>query len=204
MVGEAVGAAIQALTDVPVISDSTDPTQAHRAASRPHVVVVVGSTFDASTSAAIATARRRWRQAVIIALADSKRVEDGVALVRAGADTWLSPHEGLDALRSVLTRISAGERLLLPPAALGYIASTLDDPRPATPSLGQLTSRETQVLECFAQGLARSDIAARLAISEATLRTHVQNILRKLGLHSIGDAASLLAQAPPPPSNNEA
>jgi DNA-binding NarL/FixJ family response regulator len=54
-----------------------------------------------------------------------------------------------------------------------------------------LTSREGQVLECFAKGLAREDIAVLLGISRATLRTHVQNILRKLDLHSISQAATL-------------
>jgi DNA-binding NarL/FixJ family response regulator len=47
------------------------------------------------------------------------------------------------------------------------------------------------VLECFAKVLSREEIAALLGITRATLRTHVQNILRKLDLHSISQAASL-------------
>jgi len=63
-----------------------------------------------------------------------------------------------------------------------------------------LTSRERQVLECFAQGLSRPDIAALLGISVATLRTHVQNILRKLELHSIAQAASMTVLDERPPA----
>jgi two-component system nitrate/nitrite response regulator NarL len=194
VIGEAVAAAIQDVAGLPVVADSTGPIQSHKASRPPHVVVVVGSTFDASTNAAVRMARRRWRQSLVIALADSYRVEDGVSLVRAGADTWLSPDEGLGALRAMLLRIGSGERFLLPPAALGHIASSLNDLGSGRAGFGaQLTSRESQVLECFAQGLSRSDIAAMLAISRATLRTHVQNILRKLDLNSIDHAASLIA-----------
>ncbi len=192
VVGEAVAAAIQEIAGLPVIADSTDPTQAHKARRRPDVVVVVGSRIDGSTSAAVRIARRRWRQSVVIALSDTDRIDDGVALVRQGADVWLSRSEGLDVLRSVLVRIAAGERVLLKPAALAHIASSLSHPaadRDGTRA--QLTSRESQVLECFARGLSRPDIEAVLGISRATLRTHVQNILRKLGLHSIDQAAAL-------------
>jgi DNA-binding NarL/FixJ family response regulator len=190
-IGESVAAAIQDVAGLPVVTDSTDPTQAHEARRRPDVVVVVGSTLDGSTNAAVRIARRRWRQSVVIALADTDRVEDGVALVRQGADTWLSPKEGLDVLRSAILRVAAGERVLLKPAALAHIASSLSKPAEDRATTRPLTSRESQVLECFAQGLSRSDIAAMLGISQATLRTHVQNILAKLGLHSIDHAAAL-------------
>jgi DNA-binding NarL/FixJ family response regulator len=193
-VGEAIAAAIRDVAGMPVTTDSTDPTQAHRATRRPDVVIVIGSTFDGSTNAAVRIARRRWPGSIVIALTDTNRVEDGVALVRQGADTWLASSDGLDVLRSVLVRIAAGERVLLKPTALAEIASTLSHPVAALAlSRGRLTSRENQVLECFAQGLSRPDIAALLGITIATLRTHVQNILVKLELHSIDRAVALLA-----------
>jgi DNA-binding NarL/FixJ family response regulator len=203
VVGEAVAAAIHDIAGLPVITDTTDPTQAHKARRRPDVVVVVGSRMDGSTSAAVRIARRRWRQSVVIALSDTDRIEDGVALVRQGADTWLSPNDGLDVLRSVLVRIAGGERVLLKPAALAHIAASLSNPAPDQARTGaQLTSREGQVLECFARGLSRSDIEARLGISRATLRTHVQNILRKLGLHSIYQAAALAVRQESEPARD--
>jgi len=203
VIGESVATAIQDVVGLPVIADSTDPTQAHKARRRPDVVVVVGSTVDGSTNAAVRIARRRWRQSVVIALADTDRVEDGVALVRQGADTWLAPNEGLDVLRSVLIRIAAGERVLLKPAALAHIAVSLSHPAADhAEAVAQLTSRESQVLECFAQGMSRPDITARLGISSATLRTHVQNILSKLDLHSIHHAAELAVRQEPVPSRD--
>jgi DNA-binding NarL/FixJ family response regulator len=191
VIGESIAAAIRDLSSQPVVADTTHPTQAHRASRRPDVVVVVGSRGDGSTTAAVRTARRRWRQSFIIALAETDRVEDGVALARQGADTWLGPDDGIAKLRSLLVRIASGERVLPPPEALAYIASSLSQPATGpVDSISQLTSREAQVLDCFARGLSRPDIAALLGISRATLRTHVQNILRKLGLHSIDHAAA--------------
>jgi two-component system, NarL family, nitrate/nitrite response regulator NarL len=191
VIGEAIAAALRDIAGQSVIADTTHPTQAHRASRRPDVVVVVGSRGDGSTSAAVRTARRRWRQSFVIALAETDRVEDGVALARQGADVWLVPDEGIDALRSVLARLANGEHVLPPPAALAYIASSLSQPSAGpTDADARLTSRESQVLDCFAQGLSRTDIAALLGISRATLRTHVQNILRKLGLHSMDVAAA--------------
>ena len=197
-IGEAVAAAIEEAAGLPVVADTTDPTQVHRARRRPDVVVVIGSRVDASTSAAVKTARRRWPQALVIALAETERVEDGVALVRQGADAWLAPNDGLDVLRTMLSRIADGERVLLSPSALAAIAASLSQPSPSPGDAnGILTSRESQVLQCFAQGMSRPEIAARLKISRATLRTHVQNILHKLDLHSIDHAASLAARADP-------
>lgn len=199
VIGEAIAAALRDVAGGPVVADTTDPTQARKTIHRPDVVIVLGSRADGSTRAAVKTARRRWRQAIIIALAETERVEDGLFLLRQGADSWLSPNEGLEALRTMVRRIKSGDRILLPPDALGQIASALG--RPATAdepeAAGRLTSREGQVLECFAQGLSRPDIAAMLGISLATLRTHVQNILRKLDLHSIQQAAALAQHEDP-------
>ena len=197
-VGESVAAAIQDLIAIPVVADTTGPTQVHRTSRRPDVVVVVGSRVDGSTSAAVRRARRRWPQSLVIALAETHRVDEGVALVRQGADAWLWPSEGLDVLRSLLMRIAAGERVLVPPTALAHIASTLSQGSTDPPNAARtLTSRESQVLECFAKGLSRGEIADLLGISRATLRTHVQNILRKLDLHSINHAISVAVRDDP-------
>ena len=120
VIGESVAAAIQDAVDFPVIADSTDPRQGQKASAQPDVVVVVGSRIDGSTRAAVRTARRRWQQSLVVALAETDRVEDGIALVREGADTWLSRSDGLGDLRSILARIASGERLLLPADALGH------------------------------------------------------------------------------------
>ena len=196
VIAEAVATALEGVAGRPVMADRTDPSQARRSRQRPDVVVVIGNRIDASTKAAVRSARRRWRNAIVIALADTDREEDGIALIRQGADAWLHPNDGLDALRDLVRKVGTGERLLLPPPMMARIASSLSRPRLPDPAVtGRLTSREAQVLDCFARGLSREDISSLLGISRATLRTHVQNILRKLELSSMEAAAALVVAA---------
>ena len=194
VIGESIAVAIQRGTRELVEVGSTDPKQATTFRRQPEVVVIVGSRMDGSTSGAVVMARRRWRRAVIVALADTDRVEDGMELVRQGADTWLSRRDGLDALRTLLGRIASGERQLLPGEALTLIAASVRQPAIHQRQTSRLTGREGQVLVCFARGLSRPEIAAMLSIEMPTLRTHVKNILRKLDVHSIQHAAALAIQ----------
>jgi DNA-binding CsgD family transcriptional regulator len=64
-----------------------------------------------------------------------------------------------------------------------------DKPKPAAPP--PLTPRETEVLRHVASGLQNKEVAAKLALSVATVRNHVHNILDKLGVHSKLEAVSL-------------
>ena len=56
----------------------------------------------------------------------------------------------------------------------------------------RLTLRERQVLDCLASGAGRSEAAARLNISVNTVRTHMQNIMTKLGAHSTLEAIAMV------------
>lgn len=192
VIGDSVASAIRDHVGGPVAIGSTDPKQPAAFRRRPEVVVIVGSHTDGSTSAAVALARRRWRDATLIALADTDRVDDGMELVRVGADSWLSRSDGLPELRAVLDRVAAGERQLLPPEARAFIGASVRGARTTDARrTSRLSGRERQVLVCFARGMSRPEIAATLAIALPTLRTHVQNILRKLDVHSIQHATEM-------------
>jgi len=190
VLGESVAAAIRDDVEGAVTVGSTDPKRI-KLSRRPEVVLVIGSRSDGSTAAAVAMARRRWREAVIIALADSDRVEDGMELVRLGADTWLSRSDDLAELHRLIGRVAGGERQLLPAGAVAFMTSSFQTAAVTTRRSSLLSSRETQVLVCLARGLPRHEIAAMLGIALPTLRTHVQNILRKLDLHSVPEAIEL-------------
>ena len=63
--------------------------------------------------------------------------------------------------------------------------------RSATPGLGELTARESEVLALLAEGLTQAEIAARLVLSPRTVGTHIQHILSKLKVHNRAQAVAL-------------
>jgi DNA-binding NarL/FixJ family response regulator len=114
-------------------------------------------------------------------------VDDSVfAALRAGASGFMlkdvRPTELVDAIRVV----ARGDALLAPSVTrrlLDRFARALpgpDDPPP--PDLGELTERELEVLRLVALALSNAEIAERLVLTEATVKTHVSSVLRKLGL----------------------
>jgi DNA-binding NarL/FixJ family response regulator len=82
--------------------------------------------------------------------------------------------------------VAAGDALLTPAVTrqlLDRVARRLPAPVPAhAEALAELTEREREVLELVARGMTNAEIAAALVIGEATVKTHVSNMLMKLGL----------------------
>lgn len=108
--------------------------------------------------------------------------------IKAGALGYLLKDTGPEELVRAIRQVYRGESSLSPPVArkvLQELSRPLD--RPPTPN--PLTDRELEVLQVVARGLRNQDIAAELMISEATVRTHVSNILGKLHLASRTQAA---------------
>jgi DNA-binding NarL/FixJ family response regulator len=107
------------------------------------------------------------------------------AAIRAGASGFLlkdvTPAKLLEAIRIV----AAGDALLAPSVTrrlLERFATTLPQRDHSSEALAALTSRETEVLRLLAGGLSNAEIAASLVVSEATVKTHISSLLRKLGL----------------------
>jgi DNA-binding NarL/FixJ family response regulator len=107
------------------------------------------------------------------------------AAIRAGASGFLlkdvTPANLLDAIRVV----AGGDALLAPSVTrrlLERFAITLPVGDHSSETLAQLTSRETEVLRLLAAGLSNAEIASELVVSEATVKTHISSLLRKLAL----------------------
>jgi DNA-binding NarL/FixJ family response regulator len=106
--------------------------------------------------------------------------------IRAGASGFLLKDVRPTQLADAIQTVAAGEALLAPSVTrrlLDRFARTLpgtDEPTP--PSLEALTQREVEVLRLVASGLSNAELAARLFVSETTVKTHVSSILRKLDL----------------------
>jgi DNA-binding NarL/FixJ family response regulator len=107
------------------------------------------------------------------------------AAIRAGASGFLlkdvTPAQLLEAIRVV----AGGDALLAPSVTrrlLERFATTLPVGDSSSSALAQLTARETEVLRLVANGRSNAEIAADLVLSEATVKTHISSVLRKLGL----------------------
>ncbi|WP_214109996.1 response regulator [Acrocarpospora catenulata] len=107
------------------------------------------------------------------------------ASLRLGVQGYLlkssSPEQLVEAIRTA----AAGDALIDPAATARVIAAfaACPDPEPP-PELDTLTQREHAVLELLARGLSNPEIAHELGVGEATVRTHVAQVLHKLGLRN--------------------
>ena len=111
--------------------------------------------------------------------------------LRAGAGGFMLKSSPPDRLVDAIEVVAAGEALLAPSLTKRLIAEHVRRPPPGSgvpAALRDLTDREREVLVLVARGLANDEIAAELVVSLATVKTHVNRILQKLGLRSRAQA----------------
>ncbi|WP_431679239.1 response regulator [Kitasatospora sp. KL5] len=113
--------------------------------------------------------------------------EYAFAALKAGASGFLLKDVPPTELVAAIRAVHGGDAVVAPTTTRRMIdrfAQVLPTPSttPGSPVLGPLTDREREVFLLVAQGLSNSEIAARLTLSEATVKTHVGRILAKLGL----------------------
>jgi DNA-binding NarL/FixJ family response regulator len=112
--------------------------------------------------------------------------EYAFAAIKAGASGFLLKDVPPTELLSAIRAVHSGDAVVAPSTTrrlLDRFAPMLPSTgAPAPPTLSVLTEREREVLGLVAQGLSNSEIAARLVLSEATVKTHVGRILMKLDL----------------------
>ena len=109
--------------------------------------------------------------------------------LRAGASGYLHKTRGITALIEAISRILRGEVVVDVPKSAGGRRTTQQDDMHRLAAY--LTARERQCLRLLVDGLDTAQMAVRLDVSPATVRTHVQSLLTKLGVHSRLEAASL-------------
>ena len=104
----------------------------------------------------------------------------------AGASGFLLKDVTAERLFDAVRVVAAGEALLAPTVTRRLISEFArlrpNTAAPSTATLAALTPRETQVLRLVAEGLSNPEIAARLVVTEETVKTHVSRVLSKLGL----------------------
>ncbi len=133
---------------------------------------------------AIERLRRELPEIEIIALTSVLEDQLVIGAIRAGAIGYLLKDTEADELIRAIKAAAAGQVQLAPQAAARLMREVRAPDSPEA-----LTERELDVLRLLAQGFANKEIAASLTIGEKTVKTHVSNILAKLGVQSRTQAA---------------
>ena len=179
-------ALLEAAEDIVVVGEATTPDEAVAAAAElTPDLVLMDLQFGQATTGADATTRIRAADLAppVLVLTNYDSDGDILSAVEAGASGYLlkdaPPHELLAAVRAA----AAGESALAP-AIAGRLLSRMRSPQAA------LSGRELEVLQLVADGATNSAIAARLHITEATVKSHLVHVFTKLGVTSRTAAVS--------------
>jgi DNA-binding NarL/FixJ family response regulator len=154
---------------------------------RPHVVVMDLQMMPLDGIESTRQIRARYDDVEVVALTSFTEEDRVHAALEAGASGYLLKDADADEVAAAVRAAHRGE-LQLDPAVARSLMTTLGTARREDPT-AELTSRELEVLRLVGAGKANKEIAAELVISERTARTHVSNILGKLGLSSRTQAA---------------
>jgi DNA-binding NarL/FixJ family response regulator len=173
--------------DIAVVGEASDGAAAVAAASEllPDVICmdVQMPGVDGLEATRRITADPRIPAAVVI-VTTFDRDDYLFDALAAGASGFLLKNAGPEELVTAVRVAAAGDALLAPEVTRRVIERFAESRQPTAevPRAPELTEREGDVLRLVAQAMSNAEIAARLFIGEATVKTHVSNLLQKLGL----------------------
>jgi DNA-binding NarL/FixJ family response regulator len=142
-----------------------------------------------------------------VVLAERDDPRRAAKALQAGASGWVAKDCSLSRLLAVVRGVLRDETHLPPALLTGVLREMTAARRHRTESerlVESLTPREQEVLRCMVAGLGRKAVAERLYLSPHTVRTHMQNVLGKLGVHSTLAAVALARRAGVGPADLEA
>ena len=141
-----------------------------------------------------------------VVLAEKDDPHRAALALAAGACGWVAKDCSLSRLLTVVRGVLRDETHLPPALLTGVLRELTAARRHRTESerlVESLTPREREVLRCMVAGLGRQAVAERLYLSPHTVRTHMQNVLGKLGVHSTLAAVALARRAGVGPADLE-
>lgn len=154
---------------------------------QPDVVLMDMAMPDMDGATATRLVRIQSETIQVIALTSFKEEILVRSALQAGAIGYLLKDVSADELAQAIRAAHAGRATLSPEAAQALVHAASQDPPPGF----DLTTRERAVLALMVEGLNNTQIAARLTVSPSTVKSHVSNILTKLGTASRTEAVTL-------------
>jgi DNA-binding NarL/FixJ family response regulator len=134
----------------------------------------------------------------VVALTTYADDETVVQALQAGARGYLTKDAGAEQIRSAVERVAAGEAAIDPAVQRQLITAVTRGEAPPCPDGAELpdglTPREAEVLELIAAGLSNGEIADRLVVSGATVKSHVNHLFAKIGARDRAQAVAYAYQ----------
>ncbi len=154
---------------------------------QPDVVLMDMIMPDMDGAAVTSIIRRQSSRVQVIVLTSFKEGDLIKKALEAGAIGYLLKDVSADELAKAIRSANAGRATLSPGAAQSLVETASLPPAPGL----DLTERERDVLALMIEGLSNTQIAGRLTVSPSTIKSHVSNILSKLGVASRTEAVTL-------------
>ncbi len=155
--------------------------------AQPDVILMDMVMPDMDGATATRIIRQQFPQAQVIVLTSFKEGELIKNALEAGAIGYLLKDVSADELARAIRAAYSGRATLSPEAAQTLVETANQPPAPGL----DLTEREREVLSLMIEGLNNTQIAGRLTVSPSTIKSHVSNILSKLGVASRTEAVTL-------------
>lgn len=176
IVREGIISLVEGDQDLKIVAEAESAEQAIDAFRRnkPDVTVMDLSLPDRDGVDVIKEIRRDFPQAHFVVLTSSEGDMDIRRALEAGAQAYLIKGAVRKELRQIIKTVHAGGRHI-PADVAQKIADHLDTPTP--------TTREVEVLKLVGEGLRNKEIAARLSVSEDTVKMHLRNVMQKLNVN---------------------
>ena len=190
LVRQGIRAFLETHTDLAIVGEAEDATSATAvcAEHRPDVALV-DLVMPGGGIAATRDIRAASPGTQIVLLTSFDDAQQIVAAIQAGAISCLLKDVDADSLADAVRKAAQGEAVLHQRVAGHLMDALRRGALPATQILQTLSQREREVLGLIAEGLSNQQIAEQLGIGEKTVKTHVSNVLAKLGVADRTQAA---------------
>src|SRR4029077_5402753 len=190
VVRDGLSSLVALIDDVEVVGTACDGAEAVRLAEEHRPDVVLMDLRMPGTDGIAATAELRQRRPAIGVLVLTTYADEDaiVPALRAEARGYLTKDASAEQIEAAIHAVHAGQTYLDPAvqerlvaAVVGQPAGAASGPGPARSLPDGLTAREAEVLTLLASGLSNTEIAGRLFLSNATVKTHINRIFAKTG-----------------------